>query len=69
MRPGEIPKARARVVSTARVCGCTSSATAITSDFVLLMACAIAIASAAAVASSSIEALAISMPVNSQINV
>ena len=61
-----MPSGFARVASTARVCGCTSVATAITSDFVLLMACAIAIASAAAVASSNSEALAISMPVSSQ---
>ncbi len=61
-----IPSGQARVAITARVCGCTSEATAITSLFALAVACAMCIASAAAVASSSSEALAISMPVSSQ---
>ena len=60
-----MPSGRARVATTARVCGCRSVATASTSLPVRATACAIDIASAAAVASSSSEALAISMPVSS----
>ncbi len=56
---------RARVSSTARVCGCRSVATAITWLPVREMPCAMATASAAAVASSSSEALAIGRPVRS----
>ena len=64
-----MPSGAARVATTARVCGCRSAATAITSLLARATACAIDIASAAAVASSSKEALAISMPVRSQTSV
>ncbi len=56
---------RARVASTARVCGCRSAATATTADPAARYRSAIATASAAAVASSSSDALAIGRPVRS----
>ena len=56
---------RARVRTTSSVCGSTSSATKKTLLFDLPMRSASVMASAAAVASSSIDALAIAMPVRS----
>ena len=61
------PNQRARVRTTAMVCGSQSAATKKVSDLDFATRCAMAMASAAAVASSSSEALASSMPVRSQI--
>ena len=60
------PSGCARVRTTSSVCGNTSSATKNTRLSFLPTRSASAIASAAAVASSSIDALAIAMPVRSQ---
>ena len=62
-----MPTGAARVASTARVCGCRSVQTHRVSDPVRPTPCAIVMASAAAVASSSRDALAMPMPVRSQI--
>ena len=62
-----MPSGAARVRTTSSVCANTSSATKKRFDALLPVRSASAIASAAAVASSSIDALAIAMPVRSQI--
>ena len=64
-----MPRGAARVARTARVWGWRSVQTATTSDLARLAAWAIVTASAAAVASSSRLALAMGMPVRSQIMV
>ena len=60
-----MPSGCARVRMTCSVCGSTSCATTKRVDFDLPTRAASVIASAAAVASSSIDALAIAMPVRS----
>ncbi len=60
-----IPNGSARVSITAWVCSWVSGSTTKTSPALPLARCSRAMASAAAVASSSIEALAISVPVRS----
>ena len=60
-----MPSGRARVCSTSSVCGSTSWPTRMRCDLLLPTRIASVMASAAEVASSSIEALAIAMPVRS----
>ena len=60
-----MPSGSARVSTTAEVCGNRSASTTNRGDLLLLARRSSVIASAAAVASSSIDALATSMPVRS----
>ncbi len=60
-----MPSGSARVRITSIVCGWQSAATTTVSDFDFTLRLASVTASAAAVASSSIDALAMSMPVRS----